>query len=38
LDQPYISNAISVSELTKGIYILKIVTNQGVQTQKIIIN
>ncbi len=38
LDQPYITNTISVSELTKGIYILKIVTNQGVQTQKIIIN
>ncbi len=38
LDQPYISNAISVSELTKGIYLLKIVTKQGTQTQKIIIN
>ncbi len=37
-NQHGISNTISVSELTKGIYFLKILTNQGVYTQKIIIN
>ncbi len=37
LEQPYIENSISVSELPKGTYILKIVTADGVHTEKILI-